>query len=222
MQFIYHEQAGTPLLNVELKEYEHLFKVRRMGIGAHSFWRNLNDDTLYEYILESIGKKEALLNLLDMKNLPILPSKSLHIGWCVIDPKIIEKTLPMLNELGIERISFVYGEFSQKNHKLDYERMQRILVNSSQQCGRSNQMILEEFSNVKAYIKAYPQSAILDFSHEKLDTNMTIHSILVGPEGGFSDKEREIFERKNIVGLMCNAILRSETAVVSVASKILA
>ena len=222
MQFVYHENVGESRLHVELREYEHLFKVRRMGVGTHSFWRNLNDDTLYEYTLEHIGKKEATLVLLETKNMPIRPLKSLHVAWCVIDPKIIEKTLPMLNELGVEHVSFVYAEFSQKNHKLDYDRMQRIIVNSCQQCGRSNKIILEEFATVKAYLQAYPQSSILDFSEVKLDANMVIDSILIGPEGGFSTKEREIFEQKRIVGLTCNAILRSETAVVSVASKILA
>lgn len=221
MQFVYHENAGESRLHVELREYEHLFKVRRMGIGTHSFWRNLNDDTLYEYTLEHIGKKEATLVLLETKNMPIRPLKSLHVAWCVIDPKIIEKTLPMLNELGVERLSFVYAEFSQKNHKLDYERMRRILINSCQQCGRSTKMILEEFSSLIAYFKAYPQSSVLDFSEVKLDTSIRIDSILIGPEGGFSVKEREAFHQKSIVGLTCNAILRSETAVVSITSKIL-
>lgn len=222
MQFVYHEKAGESRLNVELREYEHLFKVRRMGVGTHSFWRNLNDDALYEYALEHIGKKEAILELLNAKQSPIVPLKSLHVAWCVIDPKIIEKTLPMLNELGVEHLSFVYAEFSQKSHKLDYDRMQRILINSCQQCGRSTKMILDEFLTLSAYLKAYPQSHILDFSEVKLDASAEIDSILIGPEGGFSAKEREAFHQKSIVGLTCNAILRSETAVVSVASKILA
>lgn len=222
MQFVYHEKAGETHLDVDVREYEHLFKVRRMGIGAHSFWRNLDDDILFEYTLKSIGKKEATLALLKTQHMPIRPLKSLHVAWCVIDPKVIEKTLPMLNELGVERLSFVYAEFSQKNHKLDYDRMQRILINSCQQCGRSTKMILEEFSSLSTYFKAYPHSSILDFSEVKLDTNTAINSILIGPEGGFSAKEREVFHQKHIVGLTCNTILRSETAVVSVASKILA
>ena len=222
MQFVYHEKAGETHLHVDVREYEHLFKVRRMGIGTDSFWRNLDDDTLYEYTVESIGKKEAILALLKTHYTPIRPLKSLHVAWCVIDPKVIEKTLPMLNELGVERLSFVYAEFSQKNHKLDYDRMKRILINSCQQCGRSTKMILEEFSALSGYFKAYPQSYVLDFSEIKLDTNRMIDSILIGPEGGFSVKEREMFGKKCVVGLTCNAILRSETAVVSVASKILA
>ena len=222
MQFVYHPSTGLQTLRVDTREYEHIFKVRRISVGETLWWRNLEDSFVYEYQISQIGKKEAELECIGQKELPILPSKVFHLGWSIIDPKIIEKTLPMLNELGVERLSFVYAEFSQKSHKLDYDRMQRILINSCQQCGRSTKMILDEFSTLSAYLKAYPQSHILDFSEVKLDASAEIDSILIGPEGGFSAKEREAFHQKSIVGLTCNTILRSETAVVSVASKILA
>lgn len=222
MQFIYHENAGEERLNVDVRDYEHLFKVRRMGVGSRSWWRNLKDENLYEYHLLSVGKKEALLECLEVKTLPVISLKSLHIGWCVIDPKLIEKALPMLNELGVERLSFIYAEFSQKGHKLDYERMERILINSCQQCGRSTRMVIETFNSLVEYFKAYPKSAVLDFCETKLSENVTLNSVVIGPEGGFSDKERKMFVDKAIFGLSCQSILRSETAVISVASKILA
>ena len=185
-------------------------------------WRNLEDAFVYDYEITQIGKKEAQLELIAKKELPLLPSKLFHLGWCVIDPKIIEKTLPMLNELGVSKISFVYAEFSQKNHKLDLERIKRILINSSQQCGRSLLMQIEVFSDLQSYLKVYPQFFVLDFTEKKLEDQNTVSSILVGPEGGFSQKEREMLKKQSIVGLKCNTILRSETAVVTVASKILA
>lgn len=222
MQFIYHENAGIPLLHVELRAYEHLFKVRRMGVGELSQWRNLKDAILHTYTLESIGKKEAIFRWEKSEESALLPSKNLHCAWCVIDPKIIEKTLPMLNELGVYKVSFVYAEFSQKTHKLDYERMRRIVINSCQQCGRTKMMVLEEFKNLKTYLEAYPKSTVIDFCERKLDEKDEIESVLIGPEGGFSVKERELLSANPILGLTCNAILRSETAVVSVAAKILA
>ncbi len=222
MQFIYHENAGVEQLSVDVRAYEHLFKVRRMGEGARSLWRNLKDENLYEYQLKSVGKKEAVLERLDVKVLSITSLKSLHIGWCVIDPKLIEKALPMLSELGVERLSFIYSEFSQKSHKLDYERMERILINSCQQCGRSTRMVIETFSSLLDYFKAYPNSAVLDFCDNALSEKCAVDTLVVGPEGGFSEKERKLFTDKTIFGLTCKSILRSETAVVSVASKILA
>lgn len=222
MQFVYHPHASEPLLKVDTREYEHLFKVRRISVGEKLFWRNLEDAFIYEYEITQIGKKEAELELVSQKELPLLPSNVLHVGWSIIDPKIIEKTLPMLNELGVSKISFVYAEFSQKGHKLDLERMKRILINSSQQCGRSLLMQIEVFASLQTYLEAYPKSHVLDFSEVKLRGDEAISSILIGPEGGFSQKERIVLQNQPIVGLTCKTILRSETAVVAAASKILA
>ncbi len=221
MQFVYHKKAGENPLHVEIKEYEHLFKVRRSSVSQRLFWRNLEDAMLYEYAITEIGKKEAILELISQKEMPILPTKALHLGWCIIDPKIIEKTLPMLNELNVEKISFIYAEFSQRTHRLDFERIRRILINSSQQCGRTSLMKIELFDDLKSYIKEYPNSVVLDFSDKKLDCNEDIKSIIIGPEGGFSSKERVFLQDKLTLGLNCQTILRSETAVVAVASKIL-
>jgi len=222
MQFVYHENAGETLLHVELRAYEHLFKVRRLGVGDMSTWRTLGDAWLHTYSVESIGKKEAMLRLEKSEELSCVPLKNVHLAWCVIDPKIIEKTLPMLNELGVSSISFVYADFSQKNHKLDYERMMRIVINSCQQCGRTKRMVLEEFSSVKAYLEAYPKTRVIDFCETPLSPDGGEGSYIIGPEGGFSTQERQLLKNCSVVGFTCNAILRSETAVVSVAAKILA
>ena len=222
MQFVYHPQAGIEMLSVDTKEYDHLFKVRRISLGEVLHWRNLEDAFIYTYKIAYIDKKEARLELLSQKELVLMPSKVFHIGWSVIDPKIIEKTVPMLNELGVSKISFVYADFSQKNHHLDMERIKRILINSSQQCGRSLLMQIEVLPTIKSYIELYPKSVILDFTEVKLGTKEEIASLLIGPEGGFSPKERILLQDQSIVGLTCNTILRSETAVVASASKILA
>ena len=222
MQFVYHPNAGVQTLHVDTREYEHIFKVRRISGGEKLSWRNLEDAFIYEYEISHIGKKEAELELMGKKELPLLPSKVLHIGWSIIDPKIIEKTLPMLNELGVSKISFVYAEFSQKSNKLDMERMKRILINSSQQCGRSFLMHMEILPSLESYLQAYPKSFVLDFSETKLKATEEISSLLIGPEGGFSQKERIVLQNQPIVGLTCNTILRSETAVVAATSKILA
>lgn len=221
MQFVYHPNAGEENLTLDLKEYAHLFKVRRLGIGEVLDWRNLNDDYMYTYEILDIGKKSSTLGLCQKKEHRVVSPKIFHLGWSVIDPKIIEKTIPMLNEMGVTKVSFVYADFSQKQYKIDMERIQRILINSSQQCGRSKMMEIEVIENVKSYFVKYPQSAILDFCDRKIECQLDISSILIGPEGGFSQKERTFLDNKEAYGLSCPTILRSETAVVAVSSKIL-
>ncbi len=213
MQFLFCEMAGERMLALDVKEYAHIFKVRRVKSGSVLHVRNMQDDILYTYKIASIDKKLANLELKEENHMPIGAKEPLHVGWCVVDPKTIEKTLPFLNELGVCKISFVYCEFSQQNFKLDLKRINRILINSSQQCGRSSLMKIEVLKDLKEYLSLYPKSKIVDFSENKIDKDKKFDSFLVGCEGGFSQVEREMMDKKNILGLLNPMILKSETAV---------
>jgi len=217
MQFIYCKQAGIALLNLNTREFSHIFKVRRVRVGEILSFRNLVDDTFYTYRIRYINKKEATLELEESKIFKIEAKKPLHVGWCIVDPKTIEKTLPFLNELGVSKISFVYCEFSQRNFKIDLKRINRILINSSEQCGRSSLMKIEILNNLKEFLSLYPSAKILDFAKNRMKKGDTCKSFLVGCEGGFSKQEREQMNEKNIIGLENPMILRSETAVLYMA-----
>lgn len=220
MQFIYVKNCGTNSLVLDVKEYVHIFKVRRIKLGSIVHLRNLEDSFLYTYRIESINKKEAILNLTLKKELVKEPLKELHVGWCMVDTKTIEKNLAMLNEIGVSKISFIYSDFSQKNFKLDVERMKRILINSCEQSGRSSLMEFENIDSIKEFLKLYPESYVIDFSEQQLESTMNIKTFLVGPEGGFSEKERALFQERVVLGLRSNVILRSESAVIGVCAKL--
>jgi 16S rRNA (uracil1498-N3)-methyltransferase len=220
MQFNYCEVCGKENLNLSVKEYAHIFKVRRVAVGTTLDFSNFSDDKIYTYKIENINKKEANLTLLETKEAKAVSTCKMHIGWCVVDPKTVEKNIAMLNEMGLEKITFVYADFSQKSYKIDEKRLKRILVNSCEQSGRVNLMQIEILQSVEEYLKAYPKSVIIDFSDNFLSSENNIESFLVGPEGGFSQKERELFTCRNIFGLKSPNILRSETAVVGVCAKI--
>lgn len=221
MQFFYHQEAGKPILIIEGDDYRYLFKIRRESKVEELALRNMQDSKLYTYVIDEIAKKSATISLKHQSESDVMAKKKLHIGWCVIDPKTVEKTLPMLNEMGVAKISFVYCARSQKNFRLNYDRLEKIVINSSQQCGRSVMMEFEEFSDLDSYIGAYPQSHVLDFSDEMLEKDSGIQSVLIGCEGGFSNQERKALEMLRVIGLDSNLILKSESAVAAIAAKIL-
>ena len=221
MQFVYHEQSGNSVLSIEDELYKYLIKVRRHNSQESIFFRNLKENNLYEYKIESISKKSALLNLVHQEVNTVENEQNIHLAWCVVDTKTIEKELPALNELGVKKISFVYGDYSQKNFKLNFDKYTKILINSCQQCGRSSLMEFEVFKSVDEFLKVYPKSFMFNFSPTPLETNLGIQTIIVGCEGGFSKREVELFDASKIVGVKSNLILRSETAVTVVASKLL-
>jgi 16S rRNA (uracil1498-N3)-methyltransferase len=218
LKFLYHPNPSNNII-LTGDEHKYLFKVRRAQKNETINIRNLEDDYLYSYKIDSISKKEALLSLIEKKLSPNKPTKFLHLAWCIIDPKNIEKALPSLNEIGVSKITFVYCDFSQKNFKLKTERIKKILINSSQQCGRSNIIEIEILENSNKFFEKYPDFISIDFGGENLPCGFDSKKpLLIGPEGGFSEREREKF--KKIYSLK-GFILRSETAACGVSAKIL-
>lgn len=221
MKYLYHEDAGKEHIDLTGDNHKYIFRVRRHQVGDTISLRNLKDNSLYRYTIEKIDKKSSKLLLHDYKNIPSKPGKLLHIGWCIIDPKNIEKTLPHLNELGIARITFLYCDRSQKQYKIDIERMRKILLSSSQQCGRTSMMNIEMANSIDSFLKSSPDAYILNFTDLDIGTKNDISTILVGCEGGFTDREMALFEHDKVVGLETELTLRSQTAAIVLASKIL-
>jgi len=221
VQFLYHRDAGSQQLILAGDEYRYIVKVRRHHAEDLIAMRNMRDDLLHSYRINAIDKKRAFLELIDTYALPVTAQKQLHLGWCIIDPKKIEKSLPALNETGVAKITFIRCGRSQSNFKIDIKRLETILVNSSQQCGRSSMMEIDFADSLETFIKTNPQTYMLDFSDIKLKPEMDIRTIVIGCEGGFEKHETALPEPEKIVGLDTPMILRSETAAVAVAARIL-
>lgn len=222
MQYLYHENCGKEILEIDGDLYKYLFKVRRANIDSLFNFRNLKDANIYEYKTINIDKRSATLKLESSKELIVEQDKKLHLLWSIVDPKTIEKQLPYLNEIGVDKVTFFYADFSQKNFKLNFEKLEKILLNSSQQCGRSSIIKLELEKSFDEVLKKYPESFMFNFSSNLIDDlKDNIQTIMIGCEGGFSNKEIEKIESTKVVGIKSNLILRSETAVTVVASKLL-
>ncbi|EAK0818029.1 16S rRNA (uracil(1498)-N(3))-methyltransferase [Campylobacter lari] len=217
MQFLYHPQSGAVSLELENEAFLHL-KARRIKVSDKIILKNLKDFYTYTYECIELSRRSCVLNLLDKKEEKQELKTYIHLALAVIDPKVIEKTLPFLNELGVAKLSFVYMEYSQKNFKLDFKRMEKILIESSQQCGRASLMELESFDDFKKFQQAYENIVLIDFEGEDLmNFDPGRYVFLVGAEGGFSQKEREINIKR--AKLQANYILKAQTALIGVASK---
>lgn len=222
MQFVYEALSGNDILEIKDEVYNYIIKARRHKIDDEIYFRNLEDKNLYLYKLNFIDKKKAILNLISSEEKEIENSKKLHLAWCVVDPKTIYENISSLNELGVDKISFVYADFSQKNFKINFEKLKKILINSSTQCGRSSIIKLDIYKNLDEFLQKFPNPYLLDFSDNLIDEKKDeIERLIIGTEGGFSKRERELFNKDFIVGFNSNLILRSETAIVSASSKII-
>ncbi len=222
MVFMFDESAGKDSFSIRGDGFKYLIKVRRHSVGDEINFRSFSDTAkLYKYKITSIENRSLVLELLEVSLHEVKPKKTLHLGWCIIDSKSIEKVLPSLCEIGVDKISFISCDRSQRNFRLDFKRFERILQTSMQQSGRSSFMKFDSFKNVKEFITEFPQTKIFDFCDKSLDDYSDIDTVLIGCEGGFSQDEREFLKQKDVFSLDTKMVLRSESAVMAVSSKIL-
>lgn len=218
MQFLYSKDASLDTINTSIEEFLHL-KARRLKVGDELNVRNLKDGLNYTYEISKFDRKNAVLSLKNSSKVTDFVS-NLTIAWSIVDIKIVEKTLPYLNEMGLKKLILVYSEFSQKNFKFDMQRCERILISSCEQCGRNSLLELEIYQDIQHMLEKYKNLARVDFDGENLSKYKDNAQILfIGPEGGFSQNDKSKITKSYT--LKSKFILRSQTAIVGVIGKLL-
>jgi len=221
VQYLYHKEAGLSTLELNREQHNYIFKVRRHRADDKIYLRNLRDDILYSYEVESLNRRDSTLRLTSQREYIVSAKRDLHIGWCIIEPKSIYKVLPMLNEMGLSKITFIYCNRSQRSFTIDFDKLEKILINSSQQSGRSRLMEIDTKDSLEDFIEDNPDTYMVNFSDNILNSNIKIESVVIGCEGGFSDNEVKLFNKDNIIGFDTPLILKSESAISSIASRVL-
>ena len=138
---------------------------------------------------------------------------------------IIQKAV----ELGVSKFVPCKTEFSNFD-KLNYKNLELNAIEAAQQCERLDIPKIEKIINLDAMIKKLPNDRAIVFCDES-DTNLpSIYdevrlnlnnyskwSVIIGPEGGFSNEERELINKqKNLLRVTLGSrILRSDTAAIS-------
>ena len=138
---------------------------------------------------------------------------------------IIQKAV----ELGVSKFVPCKTEFSNFD-KLNYKNLELNAIEAAQQCERLDVPKIEKIINLETIIKELPDDRALVFCDES-DTNLpSIYdelrlnlnnyskwSVIIGPEGGFSNAERELLKKqKNLIRVTLGSrILRSDTAAIS-------
>ena len=114
--------------------------------------------------------------------------------------------------------------------KINKERLQKIIIEAAEQSNRINIPEIENLENLKTFLKNFPKNGSLiscdiNSKNEKLNSilskkNKGPYCILVGPEGDFSELERQSIidiEQSQSLSLASN-ILRVETAAIAAIS----
>ena len=127
-------------------------------------------------------------------------------------------------ELGVTRFIPLLSDRTVVRN-INEKRIKKIIVEASEQSNRLNLPTLDKLKNLEEFLKENIDITILfgdlNSKNKKIDIKRDKPlCILIGPEGDFSIKEREIISKmKNIIPINVNKnILRSETAAIAMIS----
>ena len=152
-------------------------------------------------------------------------SKEIWLAFSPIKSSYQNFMIQKATELGVTKfLPIIFNRTIVR--KINKERLEKIVIEASEQSNRLNVPLIEKAQNLKNFLKSNSMDLIftdLNSDNKKIDksklTNQPI-CIIIGPEGDFSETEREeILSFKNVQALKINEnILRSETAVISAIS----
>ena len=136
-----------------------------------------------------------------------------------------------MTELGIKNIvpiitDRVIVKLDDKTQQRKVERWNKIALEASKQCGRQAVPVVENVTKLENFVENLSKYDIVIVPYEcekistlkdeliKYDKDIKSIAVVIGPEGGFSEKDIEILEKCNKVKKVSlgKRILRTETA----------
>jgi 16S rRNA (uracil1498-N3)-methyltransferase len=114
----------------------------------------------------------------------------------IIDKSYIEKLIEIIPLVGITNLILVQSDYSTKT-KMNFERLNLILLRACEQTENPYPTIIETTElNLKDYIYKHSlRPTILELPTKNQQTlNNKTNTIVVGPEGGFSEDESKLFK----------------------------
>lgn len=179
--------------------------------------------TDYKFSVNILSKKEGVFEKISEEDVYV-PEKKVTLLMSVIKKENFELAVEKATEIGVTKIVPVLSERTlQKN--LNTERLQRIMIEASEQCGRGDIPDLGETVDLETALQEYLDIIAFDITGGNLETlskDISSPKILIGPEGGWSEKELELLKEKNIsIAKLGDTTLRAETAAIVASAKVL-
>ena len=152
-------------------------------------------------------------------------SKELWLAFSPIKSNYQNFMIQKATELGVTKFLPIIFDRTVVR-KINNERLEKIVIEASEQSNRLNVPEIEKSQNLKNFLNSNSMDLIftdLNSDNKKIEKSKLTDKpicIIIGPEGDFSEAEREeILSFKGVQSLKINEnILRSETAVISAIS----
>jgi len=206
---------------LDKSQSHYLTKVMRINIGKNFSLFNQNGEWEARIIKITKGIVEFLITKKIRTN---DNKKEIWLAFTPIKLNYLNLMIQKATELGVTRFIPILTERTIVR-KINEKRVNKIIVEASEQSNRLKVPKLEEIVKLDNFLKFNQKTNIifgdLNTNNKELNIQNTESlCILIGPEGDFTTKEREkILKLQNIIPLKINEnILRAETAAISMIS----
>ena len=164
-------------------------------------------------------KVEKLINHKKSEN-------DLWLAFSPIKKNPLDMMIQKTTELGVQKFIPILSERTVVR-EINSQRIKKIIVEASEQSNRISVPEIKNLEPLKNFLNKFPNEGSLifcDINSDKRDLKNILSKkkqgpvcILIGPEGDFSEKERQlIIEKKEIFSLsLANNLLRAETAAIA-------
>ena len=216
------------IVTQETKLIHQLKNVFRYNIGQKLNLFNQNVGEIEVEIVDINKKDMSFKYIRHIKNNYISNKRHVNLYMSIIKNNNFDFVVEKAVELGVNCITPIICDRTVKNN-LNMERLNKIIIEATEQSGRLDLMKLNNSINFNQSLfdifspdNEFGFFGCIDF--EVLDKESVLKhilsskkdiSIFIGPEGGFSESEIDIFKDKNILPFNFNSnVLRAETAAI--------
>ncbi len=200
----------------------YLFGVMRQALGGHVAVFNGRDG---EYLTEitKAGKRAGELTCVEQTK-PLQMPPNLWLMFAPIKKARTDFIVEKAAEMGAMRIVPVNTEYTNSD-RIRRDRLQAHAVEAAEQCGGTYVPEVADLCRLDRLLADFPEDRQILFADESLvgaraaigAVDADKWAILIGPEGGFSDKERaRLRAMPNVTSVSLGPrILRADTAAVA-------
>ena len=195
-----------------------------MRIKENEVFSLFNSSGEWEAKIISISKSSIEFNITKQLRQKEYP-KELWLAFSPIKSNYFNFMIQKATELGVTKFLPIIFDRTVVR-KINKERLEKVIIEAGEQSNRINIPSIEEPKSLKKFLDDKKMDLIftdLNSKINKLDLKKLTNNpscVIVGPEGDFSETEREeILSYKGVQAIKINEnILRSETAVISALS----
>lgn len=197
----------------------YLLHVMRLKLGdAVLLFDGANGEWLA--VVSGARKRDAVLTV-ERQTKPAEQVPDFWLCAAPIKKARMEWMMEKATELGVAEIHPVLTRRSVVD-KINPDRLTAQMVEAAEQCGRTSLPLLYDAQHLKTLLKDFPSGRTLFFADEQgglpfaeaIGAHPGPAAVLIGPEGGFDDAERESIRAhsQSVAVSLGPRILRAETA----------